>query len=127
MGYLLTIKMAVVTRVGGGKLLHRLLKKLTAIHRRFGSGDGYSKTIIRNQEHKPVRGSFPIYVEYEGYDVPLEFLYSKRFLEFLEQYEDEIHAKPNEPITLPCSKQDFEAEFNLVKAEKKIAVRPSVR
>lgn len=76
-----------------------------------------------NEEKNPgvaPKGFVPIQVgeERRRYFIPVSYLSSISLKAFLHQFEEEIQANMNGPITLPCSFESFEAILALTMAEK---------
>ncbi|KAF8402501.1 hypothetical protein HHK36_010586 [Tetracentron sinense] len=97
-----------------GRRLGSLMKKLHLKKR---------KECVRMEKSKHSRvpeGSLPIYVGEERmkFVVPLKCLSSTMFQALLNQFEDEIDAKVEGPIAIPCSTQMFQWVLDLAKAEE---------
>ena len=65
-------------------------------------------------------GFFPIYVgeEQKRYVVPITLLSAIIFIALLNQFEEQIRATGDKPITLPCSTEMFESILHSVQSQK---------
>ncbi|KAK3015345.1 hypothetical protein RJ639_007288 [Escallonia herrerae] len=90
------------------------------------SDKGYTKISKTGDHGEPASGGFvPLYVGEEGkkYIIPVSYFSSVWLEALLHKYEEE--ARPNRgPLTLPCSRQEFESMLNLVKVEREIMGSP---
>ena len=78
------------------------------------------KTDSLSRTKEVPKGFFPVYVG-EGrklYIVPISLLSTSLFQALLKEFEDEIWATRNQPITLPCPTEKFEYILRSIELQK---------